>query len=546
MKNITSFVTFYSYKGGVGRTSALVNSAIMRANSGNRVVIIDFDLEAPGVGAYLSELDSEYNSSRPGILEYLTDYLNDGKIQSFKDGLAYDFSSKLNKDNDGQLWVISAGDVKDQLYPKRLDKISWETIFREKQGELLLKNLKKQIENEFSPDYVFIDSRTGITETGGVCTKYLADKVVVVTSLNEQNINGTSRILKDLGKKEKDLILVASNVPVGMPTDEDSLLLKRFNAFEKEFSKAPDVVIYNYPTLSLSEALPVKMSSFTPSSGNKFLLDNDPLYQSYSALSRRINRISTKNYFHILSRAREDLFYYYGTDTEETYDYYELLLESYSGRLFVDIFKKFKKFLDTFRVSKIDFDEINYKEFDDVIVRSSKITNNIMKRALDDFKRDISMEIIKRKVEVNSDIARFVKDERILTAMIVTEMSKGRFEWPHEALTKLVECTSPDINDLFNFAWCRFKLGYSVVDEFKAFLNNLHQVEVERLSTSSRVNFYACVSIAFKEIGENAKFNDYQDRLNSSLASYSGEVFSPFTYKEETMEDFKKQLEEYL
>ena len=54
----TRFVTFYSYKGGVGRTSALVNVAVLRAMQGNNVLILDFDLEAPGTIVSLLALDS--------------------------------------------------------------------------------------------------------------------------------------------------------------------------------------------------------------------------------------------------------------------------------------------------------------------------------------------------------------------------------------------------------------------------------------------------------------------------------------------------------
>src|SRR5271166_3342097 len=42
-------VTFYSYKGGTGRTMALANIAWLLACNGYRVLAIDWDLEAPGL-----------------------------------------------------------------------------------------------------------------------------------------------------------------------------------------------------------------------------------------------------------------------------------------------------------------------------------------------------------------------------------------------------------------------------------------------------------------------------------------------------------------
>ena len=42
-------ITFYSYKGGVGRSLLVANVATYLATLGKRVFAIDFDLEAPGL-----------------------------------------------------------------------------------------------------------------------------------------------------------------------------------------------------------------------------------------------------------------------------------------------------------------------------------------------------------------------------------------------------------------------------------------------------------------------------------------------------------------
>ena len=44
--------TFYSFKGGVGRTMALVNATVALAKRGRRVLVVDFDLEAPGLDTF--------------------------------------------------------------------------------------------------------------------------------------------------------------------------------------------------------------------------------------------------------------------------------------------------------------------------------------------------------------------------------------------------------------------------------------------------------------------------------------------------------------
>ena len=68
-------VTFYSYKGGVGRTLALANVAYTLATEGGkqRVVVVDFDLEAPGIDT-IAPFDSAKGTEKGGIVEYIAEY----------------------------------------------------------------------------------------------------------------------------------------------------------------------------------------------------------------------------------------------------------------------------------------------------------------------------------------------------------------------------------------------------------------------------------------------------------------------------------------
>ena len=54
-------ITFYSYKGGVGRTLALSNVAIRLAELGKNVCVLDFDLEAPGLNFKFKNFNSSVN-----------------------------------------------------------------------------------------------------------------------------------------------------------------------------------------------------------------------------------------------------------------------------------------------------------------------------------------------------------------------------------------------------------------------------------------------------------------------------------------------------
>ena len=71
---------------------------------------------------------------------------------------------------------------------------------------------------------MLIDSRTGLSEIGGIATHQLADIVVLVFNLNQQNLAGAKRVFESIQKKaplKPDIILVASPVPV-MPVSKGS------------------------------------------------------------------------------------------------------------------------------------------------------------------------------------------------------------------------------------------------------------------------------------------------------------------------------------
>ena len=63
-------VTFYSYKGGVGRSFCLANVAVQLARWGNRVLCVDFDLDAPGLHEYFKPYISSLQDG--GLVEVIT------------------------------------------------------------------------------------------------------------------------------------------------------------------------------------------------------------------------------------------------------------------------------------------------------------------------------------------------------------------------------------------------------------------------------------------------------------------------------------------
>jgi len=73
---MNSIITFYSFKGGVGRTMALANIAVLLVRKKKRVLAVDWDLEAPGLDKYFRDYEVQNVPENPegkGLQDLLLD-----------------------------------------------------------------------------------------------------------------------------------------------------------------------------------------------------------------------------------------------------------------------------------------------------------------------------------------------------------------------------------------------------------------------------------------------------------------------------------------
>jgi tetratricopeptide (TPR) repeat protein/MinD-like ATPase involved in chromosome partitioning or flagellar assembly len=197
-------ITFYSYKGGVGRSLALSNVASRLAELGKSVCVIDFDLEAPGLHFKFPKFHKIENIEK-GIVDYIYAFNTEGKMpESIKD-----FSIELKPKNKAtnKITMIPAGNIKQSDYWHKLSKINWSSLFykEESEGLSFFLDLKERIKKEIKPDFLLIDSRTGITDIAGITLRILANQVVILAANNEENKEGSIRIIKSLLNKENAL-----------------------------------------------------------------------------------------------------------------------------------------------------------------------------------------------------------------------------------------------------------------------------------------------------------------------------------------------------
>lgn len=222
--------TFYSYKGGVGRTMALVNVAYLLAQADKRVLVVDFDLEAPGLPSFERFRCAE---GRPGIVDYVCAFRDTDRAPDVAD-----FIIECSDEKAKPIWLMPAGRHTQSGYGEKLNSIDWQDLYDNHSGFLMFEDLRYQwSQHPAQFDYVLIDSRTGHTDVGGICTRQLPDAVVVMFLPNEQNIEGLRPIIEAIRESQADvrgkiaLHFCPSNVP---DLDDEDEILNRLLAHAQQ------------------------------------------------------------------------------------------------------------------------------------------------------------------------------------------------------------------------------------------------------------------------------------------------------------------------
>ncbi|MFT7840993.1 AAA family ATPase [Saccharothrix sp. BKS2] len=175
-------ITFYSYKGGVGRSFTLANVAVLLARWGYRVLTIDWDLEAPGLHHYFRSVTSE--EPEGGVIDLAYDFLS---------GAEGPRPHAVRIDVEGNTLALLAAGRDDDSYTARVQRIDWEDLYR-RGFATFLERCREQWTEDY--DFVLIDSRTGISDIAGICTAQLPDRLAIVFTANEQNLKDVVNVVR--------------------------------------------------------------------------------------------------------------------------------------------------------------------------------------------------------------------------------------------------------------------------------------------------------------------------------------------------------------
>jgi cellulose biosynthesis protein BcsQ len=181
-----SVVTFYSYKGGVGRSFAVANVAVILAQWGYRVLAVDWDIEAPGLSHYFAP---HLGALPAGVLEFVTD-CKEKRSRHWRD---YAHPVQVPDCGDNVfLMPASAGDGKD--YTSTVQVLDWDALYGQYELGSKLETLRAEWTDNF--DFVLVDSRTGLTDFSGLTTAQLPDILAFLFTASHQSLNGCCDIAR--------------------------------------------------------------------------------------------------------------------------------------------------------------------------------------------------------------------------------------------------------------------------------------------------------------------------------------------------------------
>ncbi len=310
-KKKTPIVTFYSYKGGMGRTTTMIAYAMSLAANNDAtkrksVVIIDCDLEAPG---YLNFFDlSEHNGLRSGkkngFVEFICDAQltlnpNDIDINDYIINVGSDNKNSFAYNNLDNIWLVPAGNLNEGYadiesgsdrndYLEGLAKINLSSVPSViKYFNLLF----DKIDDIIQPDIILIDSRTGFNDIFGTAALYLSSYVVGFFGFSRQTQPGLINLLKDYYKQTNNfkLQLVFSILPENASEEwinkHKQQVLEYVNYISSEEKDYPSFLyLHRNPLLE-------KIGTGDNQSDSEFVsLVKDRKFGDYNALFDRINR----------------------------------------------------------------------------------------------------------------------------------------------------------------------------------------------------------------------------------------------------------------
>jgi hypothetical protein len=201
--------TFYSYDSAAVRSQALAHAGWLlagRKHAKTPVLMIDWDLEGPGLHLYFSRIHEHALQAaapaRAGVLE-LFETCRD-RLRAAGRGLAgdaetlatqvldsIDWDAHIERVDDARpLYLMRAGRF-DDSYGERADRLDWDALFCA--CPALFRSFAAHLKRRFA--HVLIDCRSGRSAATSVCTALLPDKMVGLFTPDARSLDGLQGVV---------------------------------------------------------------------------------------------------------------------------------------------------------------------------------------------------------------------------------------------------------------------------------------------------------------------------------------------------------------
>jgi len=198
-------VSFYAFKDGVGRSTAMAIFAAQRAQAGERVAMVDLDLASSGVDTLLGGVET----AQAGVADYWLEQPWLGEALNLRD--YYIPISQPSLVGAGEIFVFPAGRL-NALYLPKLARLEFAPP---NTGKHPLETLLLHIRDALAPDWILIDAQAGFSETAGFVLGGLAHLTVLFGGASDAHWRGLRLAVQRLG---------ADRIRCGQPQDECMLV----------------------------------------------------------------------------------------------------------------------------------------------------------------------------------------------------------------------------------------------------------------------------------------------------------------------------------
>jgi len=216
-------VLFYSFKGGVGRSTAIAAIAMQLAAEGQRIVVVDADLDAPGVGTLLAP-DGEESIARWGV----TDYLLERPVGPVDIRDYYHACRQEKIAGKGEILVVPAGRI-DSEYLNKLSRLDFEPLSTSTETHPMA-SLLQELRSHLKPRWILMDVRAGLSEPTGMLLSGFGHLHVLFGTSSQQSWHGLRLIIDRLGaerirsgKPQMDCLLVQAMVPPAVELSQNAI-----------------------------------------------------------------------------------------------------------------------------------------------------------------------------------------------------------------------------------------------------------------------------------------------------------------------------------